>query len=129
MLKTRGVRIASDGFLMRRLIQESDGFWYGEVAPAQPNSGRAWLYADLQNAGVRCWFAPHDLPISAKTWDAIDAAIRIRDKLLLILSKERDRQRLGGGRSQQGVRRGAASGSTRLISLLFHRYDFRFSMF
>ena len=45
------------------------------------------LRADLQNNGVRCWFAPHDLPIGAKTWDAIDAAIRVRDKLLLILSK------------------------------------------
>jgi hypothetical protein len=45
------------------------------------------LYADLQNKGVRCWFAPHDLLIGAKTWDAIDAAIRLRDKLLLILSK------------------------------------------
>jgi len=22
------------------------------------------LHADLQNKGVRCWFAPHDLPIS-----------------------------------------------------------------
>jgi len=41
----------------------------------------------LQNKGVRCWFAPHDLPIGAKTWDAIDEAIRLRDKLLLILSK------------------------------------------
>jgi hypothetical protein len=45
------------------------------------------LHADLQNRGVRCWFAPHDLPIGAKTWDAIDEAIRLRDKLLLILSK------------------------------------------
>jgi TIR domain len=36
---------------------------------------------------VRCWFAPHDLPIGAKTWDAIDAAIRVRDKVLPILSK------------------------------------------
>jgi hypothetical protein len=45
------------------------------------------LHADLQNNGVRCWFAPHDLPIGAKTWDAIDAAIRVRDKALLILSK------------------------------------------
>jgi hypothetical protein len=34
------------------------------------------LRADLQNKGVRCWFAPHDLPIGAKTWDAIDEAIR-----------------------------------------------------
>jgi hypothetical protein len=45
------------------------------------------LYADLQNNGVRCWFAPHDLPIGAKTWDAIDEAIRLREKLLVILSK------------------------------------------
>jgi uncharacterized protein YjbI with pentapeptide repeats len=45
------------------------------------------LHADLQNNGVRCWFAPHDLPIGAKTWDAIDEAIRLRDKLLVILSK------------------------------------------
>jgi hypothetical protein len=45
------------------------------------------LHADLQNKGVRCWFAPHDLSIGAKTWDAIDEAIKLRDKLLLILSE------------------------------------------
>jgi hypothetical protein len=45
------------------------------------------LHADLQNKGVRCWFAPHDLPWGAKTWDTIDEAIRLRDKVLLILSK------------------------------------------
>jgi uncharacterized protein YjbI with pentapeptide repeats len=45
------------------------------------------LHADLQNKGGRCWFAPHDLPIGAKTWDAIDEAIRLRDMLLLILSE------------------------------------------
>jgi TIR domain len=45
------------------------------------------LHADLQNKGVRCWFAPHDMPIGAKIIDAIDEAIRLRDKVLLILSK------------------------------------------
>ena len=44
------------------------------------------LHADLQNKGVRCWFAPHDLPIGAKILDGIDEAIRLRDKVLLILS-------------------------------------------
>jgi hypothetical protein len=44
------------------------------------------LHADLQNKGVRCWFAPHDMPIGAKIIDAIDEAIRLRDKVLLILS-------------------------------------------
>jgi hypothetical protein len=40
----------------------------------------------LLNKGVRCWFAPHDMPIGGKILDEIDAAIRLRDKLLLIVS-------------------------------------------
>jgi hypothetical protein len=32
----------------------------------------------------RCWFAPHDMRIGAKIIDAIDEAIRLRDKVLLI---------------------------------------------
>jgi TIR domain/Pentapeptide repeats (8 copies) len=45
------------------------------------------IHADLQNKGVRCWFAPHDLPIGNKILDAIDAAIRLREKVVLILSE------------------------------------------
>jgi uncharacterized protein YjbI with pentapeptide repeats len=45
------------------------------------------IHADLQNKGVRCWFAPHDLPIGDKILDALDAAIRLRDKVVLILSE------------------------------------------
>jgi hypothetical protein len=45
------------------------------------------LHANLQNKGVRCWFAPHDMPIGAKTIDAIDEAIRLQGKVLLILSE------------------------------------------
>lgn len=45
------------------------------------------LHADLQAKGVRCWFAPHDMRIGAKILDAIDEAIRLRDKVLLVLSK------------------------------------------
>ena len=36
---------------------------------------------------MRCWFDNHDLPIGAKTLDAIDEAIKFRDKLLVIISK------------------------------------------
>ena len=46
------------------------------------------LHADLQDKGVRCWFAPEDLKIGARTRPAIDEAIRVRDKLLLILSEK-----------------------------------------
>jgi uncharacterized protein YjbI with pentapeptide repeats len=45
------------------------------------------LHADLQNKAVRCWFAPHDLPIGARIREGIDEAIRVRDKVLLILSE------------------------------------------
>ena len=47
----------------------------------------ARLHADLQKKGVRSWFAPHDLRIGDKILDEIDAAIRSRDKVLLILSE------------------------------------------
>ena len=45
------------------------------------------LYNDLQNKGVRCWFAPHDIQGGRKIHEQIDDAIRLHDKLLLILSE------------------------------------------
>lgn len=44
------------------------------------------LHADLQSKGVRCWFAPHDMRSGKKVHEQIDEAIRVHDKLLLILS-------------------------------------------
>jgi hypothetical protein len=46
------------------------------------------LYTDLLYQGVRCWFAPEDLKIGDKIRSSIDEAIRIHDKLLLVLSKK-----------------------------------------
>ena len=46
------------------------------------------LHADLQAEGVRCWFAPEDLRIGDKFRVRIDEAIRLHDKLLLILSED-----------------------------------------
>ena len=45
------------------------------------------LYRDLQAHGIRCWFAPKDMPIGAKIRDAIDEAIRGTGKMLLVLSE------------------------------------------
>lgn len=45
------------------------------------------LYADLQNKGVRCWFAPHHIKGGKKIHEQIDEAIRVYDRLLLILSE------------------------------------------
>ncbi len=44
------------------------------------------LYADLQNKRVRCWFASHDIKGGKKLHHQIDEAIRLHDKVLLILS-------------------------------------------
>ena len=44
------------------------------------------LDADLQNKGVRCWFAPHDVQGGKKLHEQIDEAIRRYERLLLILS-------------------------------------------
>src|SRR6266481_2327241 len=45
------------------------------------------LYADLQAKGVRCWLATEDLKIGDKFRQRIDDAIRLHDKLLLVLSE------------------------------------------
>jgi hypothetical protein len=45
------------------------------------------LYSDLQNAGVRCWFAPEDLQVGDRFRDRIDESIRLHDRVLIILSE------------------------------------------
>jgi hypothetical protein len=46
------------------------------------------LYNELQGKGVRCWFAPHDMQGGKKVHEQIDEAIRVYDRLLLILSED-----------------------------------------
>lgn len=45
------------------------------------------LHDDLQNNGVRCWFAPEDMKIGDEFRKTIGQQIRVRDKLLIILSE------------------------------------------
>jgi uncharacterized protein YjbI with pentapeptide repeats len=47
----------------------------------------AQLHADLQSKGVRCWYAPEDLRIGDKLRSSLDDAIRLYDKLMVILSE------------------------------------------
>lgn len=44
------------------------------------------LRGDLQAKGVRCWFAPHDMRSGKKLYEQIEEAIRMHDRLLLVLS-------------------------------------------
>jgi uncharacterized protein YjbI with pentapeptide repeats len=45
------------------------------------------LYADLQAKGVRCWYAPHDMEGGEHVDTQIDRAIKVHEKLLLVLSE------------------------------------------
>jgi TIR domain len=47
----------------------------------------------LQDAGLRVWFAPHDIQGGRKLHEQIDQAIRIYEKLLLVLSTDSIRSR------------------------------------
>ena len=73
------------------------------------------LYADLQNKGVRCWFAPKDMKIGDKLWDTIDKAIQLRDKVLLILS----RQAIGSDWVEDEVTKAYAEERRRKQTILF----------
>jgi hypothetical protein len=44
------------------------------------------LYTDLQNKGVRYWYAPEDMKIGDEFRSRIDASIPLHDRLFLILS-------------------------------------------
>ena len=65
------------------------------------------LHADLQDQGVRCWFAPEDLKIGAKIRTGIDEAIRLHDKLLLVLSEASVQSPVGRAGGGEGLRAGA----------------------
>ena len=72
---------------MRSLVTQSIQFYSCFISYSSKDQDFAQrLHADLQNKGVRCWFAPEDLKIGDKIRDRIDESIRLRDKLLLILS-------------------------------------------
>ncbi|GHO88244.1 toll/interleukin-1 receptor domain-containing protein [Dictyobacter formicarum] len=45
------------------------------------------LHSDLQDHGVRCWFASEDMKIGDKIRARIDEAIHVHEKLLLLLSE------------------------------------------
>ncbi len=45
------------------------------------------LHADLQSKGARVWFAPDDMKIGDRIHETIEDAIRIYDKLMVVLSK------------------------------------------
>ena len=79
-----------DNFIeyMRSLVESAIEYDSCFISYSTQDQGFAdKLYNDLQNAGVRCWFAPHDILAGRKLDKQIDDAIQMNDRLLLLLSK------------------------------------------
>ena len=77
------------GVLRKRPTPTGSVLWLVPISnprSAPRRVGRTNLPSDLQTKGVRCWFAPEDLKIGDKFRTEIDRAIRVHDKLLLLLS-------------------------------------------
>jgi TIR domain/Pentapeptide repeats (8 copies) len=85
----RGVGVP-EGFItfMKSLVVNPIEYYSCSISYSSRNEEFAKrLHADLQAVHVRCWFAPEDLKIGEKFRPKIDEAIRLHDKLLLVLSK------------------------------------------
>lgn len=73
---------------MRSLVSNPIDFYSCFISYSSKDGDFAQrLHADLQQKGVRCWYAPEDLKIGDKFRMRIDESIRIHDKLMVILSE------------------------------------------
>ena len=72
---------------MRLLVGRAIEFCSCFISYSSKDQGFAdRMYADLQANGVRCWYAPEDIQGGRKLHEQIEQAIRLYDKLLLVLS-------------------------------------------
>jgi uncharacterized protein YjbI with pentapeptide repeats len=77
-------------YLIRRYRKNSNSSKYADCFVSYSSADQSFaerLYADLQSHGVRCWYAPKDLPIGAKTRQALTDAIRSNERLIVVLSE------------------------------------------
>ncbi len=73
------------------------------------------LHDDLQENGVRCWFAPEDMKIGDRIRPRIDDEIRLRDKLLVILSENSIESEWVGDEVEAALEEERGSGRTILF--------------
>jgi uncharacterized protein YjbI with pentapeptide repeats len=75
------------------------------------------LHDDLQNNGVRCWFAPEDMKIGDEFRKAIGQQIRVRDKLLIILSENSIRSEWVGDEVEKALAEEKEQGTLKLFPI------------
>ena len=85
----RGAGVPEDFIVyMRSLVGKAIDFYSCFISYSSNDDAFAHrLHADLQQKGVRCWFAPEDLKIGDKFRTRIDESIRVYDKLMVVLSE------------------------------------------
>ena len=85
----RGAGVPEDSITyMKSLVGKAIDFYSCFISYSNKDDDFAQrLHADLQQQGVRCWFAPEDLKIGDKFRMRIDESIRIYDKLMVVLSE------------------------------------------
>ncbi len=85
----RGAGVPEDFIVyMRSLVGKAIEFYSCFISYSSKDDDFAQrLHADLQQQGVRCWFAPEDLKIGDKFRMRIDESIRVYDKLMVVLSE------------------------------------------
>ncbi|MGB8980357.1 MAG: toll/interleukin-1 receptor domain-containing protein [Anaerolineales bacterium] len=75
------------------------------------------LHDDLQNNGVRCWFAPEDMKIGDELRKAVGKEIRVRDKLLIILSENSIRSEWVGDEVEKALAEEREQGALKLFPI------------
>ena len=75
------------------------------------------LHDDLQNSGVRCWFAPEDMKIGDRIRPTIDHQIRMREKLIVILSENSIQSEWVGDEVEAAIEQEKASGKNVLFPI------------
>ena len=75
------------------------------------------LHDDLQNNGVRCWFAPEDMKIGDEFRATIGKQIRVRDKLLIILSENSIRSTWVGDEVEKALAEEREQGRLKLFPI------------
>jgi hypothetical protein len=84
----RGAGVSDDFINLIKSLVGKIHFYSCFISYSNKDHGFAkQLHADLQSAGVRCWFAPEDLKIGERLRPSFDEAIQLHDKLLVILSE------------------------------------------
>lgn len=81
------------------------------------------LHADLQANGVRCWFAEEDLESGRRLSVQVDEAIRVYDRLILVLSEQSLASKWVRYEVQKAVQQERRSGRQLLLPVRLVSFD------